>query len=237
MKLLILVSFAVSSAGLRMRSDEDRSNKALEELKDHEDPIVLATFDGAPQTTLPFEVVDDPVMGGVSSSSFLVNGSVGMWQGEVRLVPSLNSPGFCNVQAPGLYKTGAVVFPSVAGKRGLSIRAQNMMKGGLSKANLQIATEGSKHCPQPPNVMPLGDFMTPMDAHCKQGTYSAAIDIGRSMKDIFVPSSAFKCTWRGEDVTWCPPLETQFDKLTQVGLSFSGKLGMFQVAIESVSAK
>jgi hypothetical protein len=37
-------------------------------------------------------------MGGQSHSTFAVNNSFGVFSGEVKIVPSLKAPGFCNMQ-------------------------------------------------------------------------------------------------------------------------------------------
>jgi hypothetical protein len=62
--------------------------------------VVLATFDGAKGTTWDWQAVNDPVMGGLSTSSFKVNHTTStlLWDGIVRIVPSLRAPGFCNLE-------------------------------------------------------------------------------------------------------------------------------------------
>merc|ERR1719487_1202039 len=69
--------------------------------------VPIATFDGVKATTLQWEPVNDPVMGGQSHSSFKVDTDkrLGVWAGEVKIVPFLKAPGFCNLQSPGLGKT------------------------------------------------------------------------------------------------------------------------------------
>ena len=44
-----------------------------------------------------WQAVNDPVMGGISESSFKVEGNRGVWSGEVKVVPRLHAPGFCRV--------------------------------------------------------------------------------------------------------------------------------------------
>jgi hypothetical protein len=70
--------------------------------------VVFATFDNANGTTLTWTAVNDPVMGGLSNSKFYVNDTVrsGIWNGDVRIVPSLKAPGFCNLENVGLHKFG-----------------------------------------------------------------------------------------------------------------------------------
>lgn len=62
--------------------------------------VLLATFDGAKGTTWPWMAMNDPVMGGVSSSVFTVDksNSQAVWVGVVRIVPSLRAPGFCEAE-------------------------------------------------------------------------------------------------------------------------------------------
>eukprot|EP00049_Salpingoeca_infusionum_P002241 m.55106 g.55106 ORF g.55106 m.55106 type:complete len:400 (+) comp11466_c0_seq1:337-1536(+) len=62
--------------------------------------VPLATFDGEKGTTWSWRLVNDPVMGGISKSTFNVDES-GMqmnWKGEVKIVPKLAAPGFCNLE-------------------------------------------------------------------------------------------------------------------------------------------
>ena len=60
--------------------------------------VLLATFDGAPKTTQQWIVMNDPVMGGQSISKAFINTSLSaaVWDGQVRIVPKLSAPGFCN---------------------------------------------------------------------------------------------------------------------------------------------
>jgi hypothetical protein len=64
------------------------------------DFVDLWTFDGKKSSTFGWKLVNDPVMGGLSNSTFKVNKTsmTAVWDGEVRIVPSLDAPGFCNVE-------------------------------------------------------------------------------------------------------------------------------------------
>mmetsp|Transcript_12472 Transcript_12472/g.43650 ORF Transcript_12472/g.43650 Transcript_12472/m.43650 type:complete len:277 (-) Transcript_12472:148-978(-) len=57
--------------------------------------IELVTFDGANGTTFKWKDLNDPVMGGRSSSTWSIDTSAGQahWNGTVRIVPSLKAPG------------------------------------------------------------------------------------------------------------------------------------------------
>merc|ERR1719352_788597 len=99
--------------------------------------VPLATFDGAAETTRDWQPVNDPVMGGQSASNLTVDTDhkVGLWEGDVKIVPFLKAPGFCNLQSPGLYKTAK--FPDLSGMEGVSIRAREAHASGLSHFNVQ----------------------------------------------------------------------------------------------------
>ena len=62
--------------------------------------VLLATFDSASTTTFNWNLVNDPVMGGQSVSKAYINKttSTAVWDGEVKIVPSLKAPGFCNYE-------------------------------------------------------------------------------------------------------------------------------------------
>jgi hypothetical protein len=50
-----------------------------------------------------FKVTEnDPVMGGVSNSNSSVGSSELAWDGEVKIVPSLDAPGFCLIYTEGV---------------------------------------------------------------------------------------------------------------------------------------
>mmetsp|Transcript_54886 Transcript_54886/g.166781 ORF Transcript_54886/g.166781 Transcript_54886/m.166781 type:complete len:410 (-) Transcript_54886:276-1505(-) len=181
--------------------------------------VPIATFDGAAETTRPWQVVNDPVMGGASTSSFSVDGGrkLGVWTGEVKIVPFLGEPGFCNLQSPGLYKEAD--FPDLSSAGGLRARMR-AEPGGLTSFNVMLMTRGAQH------------FM-------QQGVYVANLTaLTDTMADHFVPWSAFQCTWRGSKVSWCPDLVTQLAAVSSVGLgtAFPGKAGTFHVEIESLAA-
>merc|ERR1712110_653733 len=63
----------------------------------------LATFDGADGTTLNWHEQNDPVMGGQSIGTFVVdtNKQVGIMNGTVKVVPDLGAPGVIRGIASG----------------------------------------------------------------------------------------------------------------------------------------
>lgn len=176
--------------------------------------LPIATFDGASGTTFKWETVNDPVMGGQSYSTFAVQGKLGQWQGEVKIVPFLKAPGFCNLEAD------IHSIPDLSAYEGLSLRARTV-GDSLSGFIIQVATKDAKH-------------------GFKVGEYTANLPaLTPSFQDAFVPWSAFVCSWRGENVTWCPKLTSQLAKIDglSIGSGFTvPKAGKFHLEIQSVSA-
>lgn len=182
--------------------------------------VPLATFDGVKATTLQWQTVNDPVMGGRSKSAFKLDEArhLGVWSGEVAIVPFLKAPGFCNLQSPGLYKTAD--FPDISSCDGIIVRAREVEKGGLTSFNVMLMAKGAKHL-------------------WHQGVYSAGVNFTDAMSDQFVPWSAFTCTERGQIVSWCPKITTQLKQIDSIGLGtyFPGSAGNFSIELESMAGR
>lgn len=178
--------------------------------------VKIATFDGAEGTTWPWQTINDPVMGGQSMSKFEVDktNNVGVWDGEVKIVPFLKAPGFCNLQSPGLGRKEDL--PDLTGTAGIIAKA-SAKEGGLTRFNIMLMTKGAKH-------------------FSREGVYAATINLTSKMDDHFAPWSAFSCTWRGQPVSWCPDLTTQLAQVDSFGMGtfYPGPAGKFHVEIESI---
>ena len=175
--------------------------------------VQLATFDGAKKSTQTWTAVNDPVMGGQSYGTFNVDKTrkLAEGQGEVKIVPFLHAPGFCNAQAPGLY-------PDASGTKAITIRARTV-GASLEHFNVMLSTKGSRHL-------------------FKQASYAANYTLTSEWQDVRVPLESFACSWRGQPVSWCPSITTQLSKVTEVavGTAFPGKAGKFHVELESITA-
>jgi len=70
------------------------------------------------------------------------------------------------------------------------------------------------------------------------GVYTADVTLTDTVEEHFVPWSAFKCSWRGQKVTWCPEVTTQLSQITNIGVGtfFPGSAGSFHVELTSLSA-
>lgn len=181
--------------------------------------VSLATFDGASGTTHPWETVNDPVMGGQSTSTFKMDPprALGIWDGEVKIVPFLKAPGFCNLQAPGLNKKAD--FPDASGTEGIVVMAREMNSAGLTHFNVQIMTKGAVHGFQ-------------------QGVFTGNFTMSDTMESQFIGFDKFQCSWRGEKVSWCPELRTQLAEITNIGIgtAFPGTAGKFFVEVANITA-
>lgn len=183
------------------------------------DSVTLVSFDAHGASEHKWAAVNDPVMGGQSFSTFSVDTAdeKAVWEGEVKIVPFLKAPGFCNAQTPGLYQTSS--FPDASGFEGLQMRARTNGTG-LTHFNAMLTTKGAKRW------------------NGQQGVYNANYTLSAEWKDIFVSWKQFACTWRGEPASWCPELGTQLAEITSlgVGTAFPGSAGPFHVEIESIKA-
>jgi hypothetical protein len=176
--------------------------------------IDLCTFDGAKASSHEWEVVNDPVMGGQSYSNFTVTKNLGVFEGEVKIVPFLKAAGFCNAETKGTQR-----FVDVSGMDALSVKARNT--GKLTGLQAQIMTTDSgtlfKHGTY------TGDFSVPNDGEFHTAT---------------ITWDKFDCSWRGEKIK-CPSLQSQLGKIEQIGVSFGqspNEPGTFKLEIESVGA-
>jgi len=181
--------------------------------------LPIATFDGKAESTWTWETVNDPVMGGKSSSTFHVDGSrsVGVWDGEVRVVPFLGAPGFCNLQAPGLYKTAA--FPDISFADGIAVVGREVNMSGITHFNVMLMTKGARHGSQ-------------------EGVYTANYSLTDTIESHFVAWKDFVCTWRGQHVAWCPNITTQLSQVVNIGIgtAFPGIAAKFTVELGAIVA-
>lgn len=174
--------------------------------------IALLTFDGSPASTHPVVTVNDPVMGGGSVSTFTSSPPTGIWQGEVKIVSFLRSPGFCTMRTSE--HAGAAAFPDVTGTDALELRLQGT--SGLENYSLQVGVAG---------------------VTTGQTIYSAAItlrpaevDRDTALRSVRVPWSAFRLTYRGKPIPG-PRLSEHLDKIDRVGLGTSGVAGAFRLEL------
>ena len=171
--------------------------------------ILLATFDGAANSTRSWVTVNDPVMGGASVSSFDTVPPIGRWWGEVKRVPSIGAPGFCTLRT-----SDHALFPNASGTKFLGLHLTG--GSGLPAADftLQVAAKRT----------PTGQVYQAQLTN----QYCCA-------DDCRVPWDAFALSFRGQPVKG-PPLSEHLADVTQLGLGTAGTAGAFALNISSFYA-
>jgi len=197
--------------------------------------VTLVTFDGAEGTTFKFEAHNDPVMGGVSVSTFEVNENenFGIFNGTVKIVPSLNAPGFCSMQADGEYNDAS---SSIGGSIVLRVRSSSPEYAGFRMVFVGNAVSPSYAC-RFGGTVPFTN-----------GCYKALFDVppGDEFVDISIPFTKFSDHWdpgSGNHITECSddpkvcPTEKALGRITQIQIMGEGVAGDFHLEVESIFAK
>lgn len=173
--------------------------------------ILLVSFD-SDSTEYPWTTVNDPVMGGASTSTITVSSGVGVWEGEVRVVDFLDAPGFCTLRTSNLDEEEH--FPDVTGTTYFTVRMEEASGLPLETFSAELRATGVTDS----QLMYQAKLS---DEYC----------CGMSCQ---VPWSAFELSWRGQEVDG-PALSENLDKITTVGLGTSGTAGEFSLSINSFS--
>jgi hypothetical protein len=182
--------------------------------------VPMSTFDGASATTQQWREVNDPVMGGQSTGTFKVDAAkgVGVFDGEVKIVPSLKAPGFCNMQAERAH------FADVSGADALELVVRSTVAYKGFKASFGPAPR-------------TGYF----------SSYKADFDVAVSAEwqTVTIPFNKFSSKWSdttGEptvtcsaDPSVCPDAE-HLKKLTSMEIAAEGVAGKFHLEVKSISA-
>lgn len=174
--------------------------------------IMLATFDGAKETSLTWRPVNDPVMGGQSTSKFSVEEPLGIFEGEVKIVPFLGAAGFCNLET-----SATVSFPDISGTDGITVAAKQTLDDGLTNFDVRFST-------------------TQSNAAKPGAAWEADFTLGDGQDSHFVSYSAFTCQWRGQTLTNCGDIEEQLSSVQQLVVGSGGVAGTFRLELSSLAA-
>lgn len=173
-------------------------------------------------STFAWELVNDPVMGGLSRSNYSINRSTGLayWEGEVKVVPSLNAPGFCNFETTGFQR-----FRDASAYSNLIIR----MLSTIDYAGWKVSFTADTLSPQFKSFK--ADFNVTADGQ---------------WHEYALPWNAFSNDWSaytGEPVTPCSPAHPEvcptlknLQDISAFGLWTEGAAGPFNVQIQWVRA-
>jgi len=169
--------------------------------------------------------VNDPVMGGGSTSTVTVNGGLGIWEGDVKIVEKLGAPGFCTLRTAG--DEGPFPDPTETEYFGLRLAESSGLP--LEDFSVQIAIRDA-------TIRQLGDSDISDD-------YSHLPQFRAMLGDEYccgnfcqVPWTAFKLSRMGESINDGPELVGNLDKISRIGLGTSGTEGEFSLSIKSFFA-
>jgi len=187
------------------------------------DYVELVTFDDQDTSTFKWKLVNDPVMGGVSNSTWVINkqDQIAHWVGDCKIVPSLQAPGFCNAETSGSYKTR---FNDARGFKFISI----LIRSRVSYNGMKVSFAANTINPQ------FGCYKADFNVTSNGGWQIVHISLDRFSKE-WSPST-------GEPTKTCAshpevcPTDSDLAKIQQVGFWMEGAEGHFDVDIKWVKA-
>ena len=159
-------------------------------------------------------------MGGQSHSTFAVNNSVGVFSGEVKIVPSLKAPGFCNMQAD------KSTYPDISMHTHLMLQVRSV---GPAYGAWKVAFGPADHS---------GSFFF--------SSYKADFAInGSAWQVVSIPFTSFSSKWSpstGEPTTTCAddkevcPSAKRLAGITTFEIAAEGAAGKFELEVQKVWA-
>ena len=212
-------------------------------------------------TSKPWIVTNDPVMGGVSNSVFKVADGLGVWTGEVKIVPFLKAPGTCQSEAAPFAPMDCSDFDAIEitlASTG-ALRSFQVSWGGtrfssytssvhtwLARALTIALTSNSPFLTGPYVPKPAGS------PPYRKNAYKAPFNVTETgaFETIIVPMSAFTssystftggCTDHGavccssQHPEVCPSSLTK-SKITDIGIDAQGVVGKFSLRIKTIRA-
>jgi len=178
---------------------------------DEDEDILLVSFDSDP-TEHPWTTINDPVMGGASTSTITVSSGLGVWEGEVRVVDFLGAPGFCTLRTGDLGEVQH--FPDPTGTAYLTVLFEGASGLPVETFSAQISVSGVTD-----------------PEHMYQAQLGNEDCCGLICQ---VPWSIFQLSFRGRKIDG-PALSENLDKISSIGLGTAGTAGKFSLSINSFS--
>lgn len=181
----------------------------------------LVTFNEGDKTNYRWTDLNDPVMGGRSTSTFKVEGGKGVFDGVCRIVPSLRAPGFCNAEAR----------PSLAQRMP---DASAFIDGGIE---IELDSTGN-----------LTQFKAAFGNKAEHdfGSYKADFVVTQGPNTVRIPFTSFSNKWSsstGEPTVKCSPEHKSvcptphsLATLGSVGVWAEGYAGQFHLEITAIRA-
>ena len=172
------------------------------------DEIAIEDFANAINT---WETLNDPVMGGKSSSSVKIEDGAAHFSGTCAIVPSLQAPGFITMVTGG-YHQGPAVFPDISKCTSLKVIARTTVR--YKGYYLSFGTD----------KVPGGHHAMGYKASFNGAPY------GEDFGEVIIPFSDFSSKWNeatgktevkcSDDPSFCPSMENLQDMQT---MSFWGE--------------
>jgi len=201
--------------------------------------VTLATFDGAKGTTFKFGEKNDPVMGGRSTGTFKVDtaNNVGVFDGEVVNVPSLQAPGFIKVAGDAKYFPDA----SSVGAKGdivLSVRSSEPDYKGYRVTVVSGALNAAFACASGGAI--IGS------RGCYKAKFSMTASTSNEFQTIRIPLSSFSDLWSsatGEHTKECADDSSacltpeKLAKIQRLELWAEGVAGKANLEIKKISVE
>lgn len=196
--------------------------------------ITLVTFDGMAGTTFKFTELNDPVMGGQSVGTWTVDTAekFGVFDGEVKDVPSLKAPGFIKAAADGKFANAS---SAIGGDLVLTVRSNTSSFQGYRVSFCAGNTAGSYAC--------AGGGQIPLSRGCFKAKFE--VQAGSAFSDVRIPFNSFSDLWSpatGEQVKTCAEDKTACPKASDLAtishfeIWAEGALGLVHLEIDTVGA-
>lgn len=179
--------------------------------------MIIENFNNPTHT---WETMNDPVMGGESNSTLVIEEGIAIFEGNVVDVPFLREPGFITM------RTQDGFFPDVSSCSGLKVRAKSPeIYGGYR--------------------ISFGDRHVPGNRHAYGYKADLIPAFGDEMGEVVIPFHDFTVRWSDEtgeaietcmqNPDYCPDLETLRNMRT-VSIWAEGVKGKIRLEIESITA-
>jgi hypothetical protein len=196
--------------------------------------VSLLTFDGA-DTDHGFKALVDPVMGGqsVATASVDKDGQFGVLDGEVKIVPSLNAPGFITGYAQAKFPDAS---SAIDGDLVLTVRSSTADFKGYKVSFAAGAISPQLSC--------ASGGAIPGGRGCFKADFT--IPAGDDFVDVRVPFKSFTDKWSsatGEPTTTCAedssvcPTASKLSKIQRIEMWGEGTAGKVHLEVKSVRAE
>merc|ERR1711865_780929 len=196
--------------------------------------VKLATWDGASGTTFNFVELNDPVMGGQSAGTFNVDskGAYGVFDGEVKDVPSLKAPGFIKTAADGTF---ADASGAIGGDLVLTVRSTTPEFQGFKVAFVYGTLSAAYAC--------SGGGSIPLSRGFFKASFS--VPAGDDFSTVRIPFTAFSDMWSpatGEHTKECKddsgvcPTASGLKEIKRIEVWAEGALGKVHLEVQSIGA-